>query len=343
METDNEHNDQKNIPIESIKDAELLLQYISKQGLNIEERIVSTIVKAKHISHSHEWTPEIETKFWQAFNVAAKTVAPVTVISIKAIADPTKERLRFKTFSSLFNVSAARRCAMQYGILTLVIMVVLLIVQIYFSIGANTIKNIDQFNGKLIEMQTQLVSKAQEKGFEGTSESNKLLIQIDDTMEKLNVNLSFLENWFTILPLNRLGIGIDNSPLQRGSKSALDKLKQERSKKLKSTEAAKLLLQQIQLYILPLLYGLLGACAFVLRTISARIKTVTYTPVSKIGYRLRIELGVLAGLAFGWFAKPETTSSFVSLSPFALAFLAGYSVELLFFAMDKFVSAFSGK
>src|SRR4030042_2010560 len=96
MKTDNEHNDHKNIPIESIKDAELLLQYISKQGLDIEERIVSAIVKAKHNFHSHEWTPEIESEFWQAFNVAAKKVAPITIASIKAATGPPENSLFYK-------------------------------------------------------------------------------------------------------------------------------------------------------------------------------------------------------------------------------------------------------
>jgi hypothetical protein len=37
-----------------------------------------------------------------------------------------------------------------------------------------------------------------------------------------------------------------------------------------------------------------------------------------------------------------TTRGIVDISPFALAFLAGYSVELVFTAMDKIVNAFSG-
>jgi len=56
-----------------------------------------------------------------------------------------------------------------------------------------------------------------------------------------------------------------------------------------------------------------------------------------------MQLGALGGLAIGWFYKPEAGNIGSSLSPFALAFLAGYSVEVLFFAMDKFVFAFSGK
>jgi hypothetical protein len=86
----------------------------------------------------------------------------------------------------------------------------------------------------------------------------------------------------------------------------------------------------------------------VLRRITREIRDLTYTTDSNARYRLRIQLGTLAGLAVGWFLfiPPDSVGSgalfsFKELSPLALAFLAGYSVELLFAAMDKLVAAFS--
>ena len=109
-----------------------------------------------------------------------------------------------------------------------------------------------------------------------------------------------------------------------------------------SVQIAQFALQALQLYLLPLLYGLLGASTYTLRIISLEIKTLTYSSESDIRYRLRFYLGALAGMAVGWFFTPETTPSIVkSLSPLALAFLAGYNVEVLFAAMDKFISTFS--
>jgi hypothetical protein len=51
-------------------------------------------------------------------------------------------------------------------------------------------------------------------------------------------------------------------------------------------------------------------------------------------------VGVLGGLAIGWFFKPSG-EGVGSLSPLALAFVAGYSVDLLFTAMDRIVGAFT--
>ena len=51
-------------------------------------------------------------------------------------------------------------------------------------------------------------------------------------------------------------------------------------------------------------------------------------------------LGALAGFGVTWFVTPENAPSIVaSLGPFALAFVAGYSVEPFSGALDKVVSA----
>jgi len=97
----------------------------------------------------------------------------------------------------------------------------------------------------------------------------------------------------------------------------------------------------LERYILPLLYGLLGAIFFVLRTLSKEVRDLTYFPLTEINYRLRIPTGALAGLTVSWFFTGSTLGS--GLSGFAISFLTGYNVEVLFFLMDKIISQFTGK
>ena len=119
---------------------------------------------------------------------------------------------------------------------------------------------------------------------------------------------------------------------------------------------AEIILQLLSLYILPIIYGFIGACAYVLRTISTQIKERQLPSSSNIQMNLRLILGALAGLSIAWFISPDAWflngnagagdatggSAFVlKITPLALAFLAGYSVELLFSAMDIFIGAFS--
>ncbi len=101
-------------------------------------------------------------------------------------------------------------------------------------------------------------------------------------------------------------------------------------------------LQNMAGYFLPLLYGLLGAFTYVLRALSREISGISFSRGSHIQFMLRLLLGLLAGISVGWFLRTESSEiALLDISPFAMAFLAGYSVELVFTAMDKIVDTFS--
>ena len=90
----------------------------------------------------------------------------------------------------------------------------------------------------------------------------------------------------------------------------------------------------LQSYLLPLLYGILGASTSILRNLSNQIKEVTYSEEAGIQHLLRIALGALAGIMVGWFTPNGTTSFIGSVSPLAIAFVVGYNIELFFSLMD---------
>ncbi len=95
-------------------------------------------------------------------------------------------------------------------------------------------------------------------------------------------------------------------------------------------------------YILPLLYGVLGAYAFVLRKLSEPLDALNYAHEVQVNYTLRLQIGGLAGLAVGWFINGSQPIVGVgSLSPVALAFAAGFGSDLLFATLDKIVGAFT--
>jgi hypothetical protein len=100
----------------------------------------------------------------------------------------------------------------------------------------------------------------------------------------------------------------------------------------------------VQQFVLPVLYGGLGAIAYALRTLAQQSRDRLYRAENETADSLRTWLGVIAGLAIGWFFAPDksTGAGLGALSPLALAFVAGYSVDLLFTAMDRLVAAFSG-
>jgi hypothetical protein len=93
--------------------------------------------------------------------------------------------------------------------------------------------------------------------------------------------------------------------------------------------------------ILPVMYGLLGAGVFLLRGFLGETETTgpSRGPVAATAF-LRLGLGGIAGLAIGWFWVPKAGADnpFQS-TPFALAFLAGFSIELLFSLLDRVLNA----
>ncbi len=109
-------------------------------------------------------------------------------------------------------------------------------------------------------------------------------------------------------------------------------------------QSSTIILEIMQIYILPLIYGFLGTCVYILRDLSTKTKECAFTQASTINFNIRLCLGALSGITSAWIISSGTPSdSFMSLSPLAIAFLVGYSIEILFAAMDTFISAFTGK
>lgn len=108
--------------------------------------------------------------------------------------------------------------------------------------------------------------------------------------------------------------------------------------------------QFLELFILPALYGALGACAFVLRRFTQEQKQGAILTDSGIRYGLRISIGVIAGLAVHWVIRPDEgldaahasatiTTAVTHMSRYALSFLGGYGSEVVFDTLDRMVSA----
>jgi hypothetical protein len=94
-------------------------------------------------------------------------------------------------------------------------------------------------------------------------------------------------------------------------------------------------------WLLPGLYGLLGACVYVMRRLILTRHTLpgNGSALNALSLLLRIALGGLAGIIIGWFWVPGAGSpgslSQITSIPFGIAFLAGFSIETLFSLLDK--------
>ena len=88
--------------------------------------------------------------------------------------------------------------------------------------------------------------------------------------------------------------------------------------------------------VLPILYALLGTCAYLLRTFEDQMSTRTFVPSHANSARFLIAAigGTVVGL-FGNFSQQA------SASPLAVAFLVGYAVEVFFSFLEGLIRAFT--
>ncbi len=86
--------------------------------------------------------------------------------------------------------------------------------------------------------------------------------------------------------------------------------------------------------ILPVLYALLGAGAYVLRRLESQLRSQTFV---KETYSPRFITAAIAGAVVGLFNFGQG----VSVSPLAIAFLAGYAVDVFFSFLERLIQTLS--
>jgi len=96
-------------------------------------------------------------------------------------------------------------------------------------------------------------------------------------------------------------------------------------------------------FVLPIAWSFLGAALYVSRALADDIRTVAYVPERAILHRSRYYMGMVAGFIAAKFFPTSAGLELGDVTPFAVAFLVGYSVEVLFALLDRLISAFSTK
>ncbi len=91
--------------------------------------------------------------------------------------------------------------------------------------------------------------------------------------------------------------------------------------------------------LLPVLYALLGTCAYLLRTFEEELRTLTFMPSSRANLA-RFLIAGIGGAVVGLFGNFTITQG-ASISPLAVAFLVGYAVDVFFSFLEGLLQAFT--
>lgn len=323
----------------AIGDAELLLSYAASHGITLPPELLKTIISSKQllsVDLANPSTFDQQAAFWDARNQLGKAVNPVTTTSLKASLQ-SGPLVSYRgllgvishSFRSKQPISPAERSVLWFRILAFVALFSLLTVQVYWVVGSRVISETAQIVKQVRENSTALEALNADDPKAQILEAKKMALE-----EEITIRYDILERWNLVwkAPFQFLGF-MKKIPLAESP--GYDDLQRVQL-------VSGFVSQAIELYLLPLLYGWLGACLYVLRMLAQDIKALAYTPEQDMIYRLRLYMGTLAGLIVVWFLPvAQTDPNIKSLSTFAVALLVGYSVDLLFALMDRIIAAFT--
>lgn len=319
-------------PADILKDAELLLAYVVRTGLAIDQPLVDTIIDARGKIAGGTLTPAEESAFYLAVNTLAAKLSPVSAESLRACSPEFGVTKKSLWTREPYQWSKARLTVRNQRRWALFALGLLLVTQIYWLIGSSLVSHIPALaDGPVTAVQPADTVATPEKAEE------KRRIESAQATQMWLLRLWSVP-WRWVPDILKHFVPADEVTMAN-----------QRTDVMWWGYSAKEVLPILQIYVLPLLYGWVGAMAYVLRRMIQAVRQMTYRRMLDVEFSLRVYLGVLSGVAIGWFFKPDTTNAaggtvtLASLTPFALSFVAGYSVELLFTAMDRLVGAFTEK
>jgi len=337
-----------------VNETQRLLSYAAANGKQIEDPVRKDLVETADGLTRGNLAVAGEERFLKAYQQLTRTLAPVTAETLES------SRTRFPKFGLLLTrpkdffgeLAGATGGRFFHSLLFVCVLLATGAVLGYYADGAGALDHYDAttkalqtakesirtrqlaIDGAKKRIETAQVekavpenlAKAREELDKERSELERSKTAITETADELKELRGVLAKWLKPL-CGRVWTGI---PCASAESSAL-------------IFAARMARNQLAQIVLPMLLGFLGEYTFVLRNMSVDIERRSFAPGSSIHHVIRLFLGAMAGIASGWLLKPGDVGLLSSAPAWVLAFVAGYSVELVFSFMDRIVTAFSTK
>jgi hypothetical protein len=357
-----------------VRDALSLLEFAAANGRPIEASVRDPVVATADAVERGAPTLDEEKAFFAAYEALTVAIAPVTAETLVASRtvlprldqmlsrDGLVVGLKGLTLGRLIN-------ALSF----IVVLVATCLALAYYSLGASTFELYRGFKAQYLkvgdelrqaELTRQLAFDALELGRsrqppaapESISELNrqwlqaglavdKLMAQRDELIQSGGDMPDRLWRW-SQRPCGQPAVDwllCTRVDLPKGSEQPdTGQLEPLLSMKV---EAARVTVSRMNDILLPLLLGWLGAHAWVLRQLTSAIAARTLAKGSMLSTLVRLSLGALAGFSSSWLLTPEMVAGvqLKQVPAWALAFVAGYGIELVFAFMDRIIAAFTNK
>ena len=313
------------------EDADALLYYAVSTGRDVGAAIRDPIVRThRAVTDGKAVTTDEEAEFLAAYAKLAAMVLPTTAATLRATSRTVRRPWLWRQFSHE-PISEAQRVAYRFGFLALILILVIGAAE-WTRTFINSVV-IDQAEHTRVMEELRTTRAAQKRLVEqialldrerqGTADS--LRAGLVRQREELDVRVQLLDD-------REAGL---SRRIQAGYET-LDRILPFVWNELRNviTPVATI----VAVLVLPVLYGALGTCAFVLRTVYAEMVERSFDGRRTGEFMVRIFLGMLSGVSLQWLLVREGQAIPGGVTPAVLAFLGGYGVELLFAAIDRILS-----
>jgi hypothetical protein len=324
---------------EALEDAERLLKYAAEMGVDVDAETRSAVLQARTTLHVG-WTVDTADKLLLALTHLAAGLKPVSAASLKAYQSETRPTMR-----TYLMVAIA---------LSAVIIPVSIATFVSSNISDGIRSDITKANALTVKLAVELGPPPRPEI--GTSDEIADLQEYAATVRLIYARARRL-NW---LVLPRVQVPPPLIPPEGNVTERAEYLKRkfELPIPLEDLPAARdamtLTYQDVRYFaqtitsdiltfygainscVLPILYALLGTCAYLLRTFEDQMTNRTFLPSRANSARFLIAAigGTVIGLFSGF--TPQATAS-----PLAVAFLVGYAVEVFFAFLEGLIKSFT--
>ena len=350
--------------LKSLDDAELLLGYAAEMGLELDPKVPAAILRAHYARHNGI-DESTATGLLSGLTLLAAKVRPVTAESLRFCAPYASHGPQARNGDK--KLSVTKFYVWVAACLLVAIIFLSILTSICSSLADGNRQDIDAANTLALKLSSELEPPL--PGFNPATNVYNLArplpegIEAKDVLKDLqqfavairNINsrtraLRLFTLWaqgtdrLADYRTNRdelrgrleLTIPVTNFPAVEREKI---KVYQDVRYYAQTTqEHAGWTFTALTVHILPMLYAVLGSCAYLARMLEQQLRNRTLEGADKHGIHFLI--AAIGGFVVSLFASPSLTGG-LSLSPLAFAFLVGYAVDAFFSFLEGLLQQFN--
>lgn len=359
----------------AMEEVDFLIAFLSKsEDSDLKDLQIDVLLNARACYRQEgRLSPEQETAFWKNYRLALQHSNGANLGVIKSRVRNSDEYAYGR--HHLYNGLLQKHMKI-YGIAACLWILLLLCIQTYYLVGKDVVVKTKELFVERNEVRNELAKKGYRLKLLGESIQDnddylKLIDQEQVLDQQFDANRIILIHWnlywrlgqrlvpeFSLYDSQKYNLKIakleeeiaqlkstpeDSETLKRKqqelSQTHVNRtLNESRNIFFRNTLSADYVLSLLQSYVLPIMYGCLGAFTLILRNIYREFRTGALRKRSYWDCNLRILLGGIAAMFAGTLlADSQSSISSVGdgLPPMLLAFLIGYNVDILFLLLDK--------